>query len=201
LFTGFRQVGNKSPNASTSHHHLQPISVPGDVGSIYAPVRAFVEPGLWSFLSSNFLNAGGLFSNSGDEKLLRLADVDNSIATTIVATYRINKKTQNHYVILLTSGARKFRLVSLRSIFVNLLQNTILLKKGQRNAGLLQIICDRLRNGEQMTDDLAKLTWLRRKFPDAIPDFGIHYDNESCNKHNLWQLWNDCRNLTQANLT
>ena len=74
-----------------------------------------------------------------------------------------------------------------------LLPNDIILKQGQRNAGLLQVICDRLRDGNQTSDDLSKLTFLRRKFPEASADYGIHYDNDACNEHNLRQLWKDCK--------
>jgi len=74
-----------------------------------------------------------------------------------------------------------------------LLPNVIVLKRGQRNAGLLQEICDRIRDGTQTHEDLMKLTYMRRRFPEACSDYGIVYDNETCSTYNLHQLWNECR--------
>ena len=79
-----------------------------------------------------------------------------------------------------------------------LLTNTILLNKGQRNVGLLQGICDRLRDGHQTNEDLRKLTFLRRKFPEAQSDHGVFFDNERCGERNIRELWNDCRSETSS---
>jgi len=80
----------------------------------------------------------------------------------------------------------------------NMLTNTILLNKGQRNVGLLQGICDRLRDGYQTNEDLRKLTFLRRKFPDAQSHYGVFFDNERCGERNIRELWNDCRSETSS---
>jgi len=74
--------------------------------------------------------------------------------------------------------------------------NCIVLLRGQRNSGILQRICDRLRNGTQTDADLTQLTFQRTRFPDFMPDFGIHYDNESCSLYNWRQLWSTCKAAT-----
>ena len=71
--------------------------------------------------------------------------------------------------------------------------NCIILQQGQRNTGLLQQICDRLRDNRQTMDDLAKLTYQRRRYPNVVTDFGIHYSNESCSLFNWQQAWTDCK--------
>jgi len=74
--------------------------------------------------------------------------------------------------------------------------NCIFLQRGQRNTGLLQQICDRLRNGVQTDEDLQKLTFQRRNFPNFTTDYGVHYDNESCGVYNWRQLWQECQSAT-----
>jgi hypothetical protein len=71
--------------------------------------------------------------------------------------------------------------------------NSVCLCKGMRNSGLLQEICDHLRNGTQTEDHLQKLIYQRQQFPDLSTDYGVHYDNESCSSFNWRQLWHDCR--------
>ena len=76
--------------------------------------------------------------------------------------------------------------------------NCVLLNRGQRNSGLLQQICDRLRSGKQTADDLVKLVCRCRKFPAFITDFTLHYENESCSFSNLRQLWSECSAASPA---
>ena len=73
-----------------------------------------------------------------------------------------------------------------------LLPNAIILNTEKRNKGLLQQICDKIRDGFQDADDLKKLTHLRRRFPEALSDSGIHYENEQCSMLNWRELWDDC---------
>ena len=72
----------------------------------------------------------------------------------------------------------------------------ILFKKGQRNCGLLQMICDRLRDGTQDETDLDKLTFQFSRYPNIVTDFGIHYENEACCFSNWHQLWTQCTEVT-----
>ena len=137
-------------------------------------------------------NADGELLPFGGKKMIFMGDpaqlrpvMGAPIYETNVTVNSLRKKGASRQMMMNVKGQLLYRKY--------LLENTILLKKGQRNAGLLQIICDRLRDGEQTSEDLTKLTWLRRKFPEAGSDYGIHYDNDSCNVHNLRQLWNDCR--------
>jgi hypothetical protein len=74
--------------------------------------------------------------------------------------------------------------------------NCIFLQRGQRSSGLLQEICDRLRNGEQTDDDLNKVTFQRRHFPNFITDFGIRYENFICSRDNVEHLWTECKAAT-----
>ena len=72
-------------------------------------------------------------------------------------------------------------------------KNCIWLGRGFRNQGLLQEILDRVRNGKQTMDDLHKLLYQRRRFPEVQTDHGIHYSNESCTVSNWLDLWNACK--------
>ena len=74
-----------------------------------------------------------------------------------------------------------------------LVPNCIYLQRGQRNAGLLGEICDRMRQGKLTEDDCIMLTFQRTRFPDVCTDFGIHYQNEMCTMHNWRHLWNACK--------
>ena len=74
-----------------------------------------------------------------------------------------------------------------------LVPNCVVLQRGQRNNGLLAQIMDKIRNGQQDEEDLTKLTFMRRRFPEVIEDTGIHYTNEACATYNARQLWNECR--------
>ena len=74
-----------------------------------------------------------------------------------------------------------------------LVPKCIWLRRGYRNRGLLQEIMDRLRDGQQTEDDLEKLLFLRRKFPMAKADYGIHYSNDSCQAFNCRDLWDTCK--------
>jgi len=74
-----------------------------------------------------------------------------------------------------------------------LLTNCILLNKGQRNCGLLQQSCDRVRSGKKTYEDLTMLTWRRINFPTFQTDFTLHYDTESCSFTNLRHLLSECR--------
>ena len=79
-----------------------------------------------------------------------------------------------------------------------LVTNCVMLNRGQRNSGLLQQICDRLRDGQHTADDLEMLTCRRRKFPSFRTDFTLHYDNESCSFTNIRQLWSECKESSPA---
>ncbi len=74
-----------------------------------------------------------------------------------------------------------------------LVPNCVFLQKGQRNRGVFGEICDRLRQGKQNEEDLRKLMFQRKRFPDLVADYGIHYDNETCSFYNWRQLWSDCQ--------
>jgi len=74
----------------------------------------------------------------------------------------------------------------------SVVSNCVLLNSGQRSSGLLQQICDRLRDGQQTAGDLEKLTCQRRNFPNFRTDYTLHYDNESCSFTNLRQRWSEC---------
>jgi len=76
--------------------------------------------------------------------------------------------------------------------------NCVLFQQGKRNCGLLQSICDRLRDGNQTEEDLHKLTYQRRRFPNVVTDYGIHYENESCSVNNWHQLWSECKEETPS---
>jgi len=78
----------------------------------------------------------------------------------------------------------------------HLMTHCILLNRGQRNAGLLQQILDRLRNGTQTEDDLAKLVYMKQKFPNVRVQYGVHYSNEMCTVYNCTELWELCKSLT-----
>jgi len=72
-----------------------------------------------------------------------------------------------------------------QAIFENyLLPNCMYLQCSQRNTGLLGQICDRMRKGELMENDLTMLTYQRARFPDLITDYGIHYTNDMCSMYN-----------------
>ena len=77
-----------------------------------------------------------------------------------------------------------------------LLPNSIIFKREKRCGGLLQEICDKLRDGTQDKHDLAKLMYLKRRFPGAECDNGIHYENDQCFLHNWRELWDDCQTDT-----
>ena len=81
-----------------------------------------------------------------------------------------------------------------------LASNCVLLNRGQRNCGLLQQICDRLRCGKQTDDDRRKLLCRRRHFPDFVTDFTLHYENERCSFSNLTQLWSECTAASRSAL-
>ena len=68
----------------------------------------------------------------------------------------------------------------------------MILNRGQRSSGLLQQICDRLRDGEQTLNDLDKLTCRQRKCRTFRTHFTLHYDNESCSFTNMRQLCSEC---------
>jgi hypothetical protein len=65
-----------------------------------------------------------------------------------------------------------------------LVPNCIFFNQGQRNCGLLGSICDRIRQGKQDEDDLRMLTHQKRRFPDVVTHYGIHYENDMCSMHN-----------------
>lgn len=71
--------------------------------------------------------------------------------------------------------------------------NCVILCKAQKSSGLLQQIYDRLRNGLETDDDRRLLMRQSINFPDCIPDFMLHYDNESCSATNWRHLWSECR--------
>jgi len=79
-----------------------------------------------------------------------------------------------------------------------LVPNCIFLQRGQRNSGLLQQICDKIRSGTQSAEDLQKVTFQRRHFPKVVADYGIHYDNETCSRYNWEHVWSDCQATTPA---
>jgi hypothetical protein len=72
-------------------------------------------------------------------------------------------------------------------------KSCIWLKRGFRSRGLIEEILDRVRNGEQTRDDLDKLMFQLKKFPDVVEQSGIHYSNESCAFSNYRHLWNACQ--------
>ena len=72
-------------------------------------------------------------------------------------------------------------------------KNCIWLEQGFRNTGLLQEILDRVRNGQQTSDDLDKLLYQQRRYPAVRPNYGIHYSNESCSISNWLDLWSMCK--------
>jgi hypothetical protein len=74
-----------------------------------------------------------------------------------------------------------------------LARNVFLFQRGHRNFGLLEEIADRLRNGQQTQDDLGKLMFQRRKYPDFVADRGIHYSNQSASNYNCRRLWKTCQ--------
>lgn len=76
-----------------------------------------------------------------------------------------------------------------------LVPNCVFLQRGQRNVGLLQQICDRMRSGQLTNEDRRLLTFRRVHHPYFITDFTIHYNNESCLSTNWRQLWSDCQSL------
>ena len=57
---------------------------------------------------------------------------------------------------------------------------------------MLLEIFDRVRNGTLTLDDLDKLLYQRKKFPDVRTDYGVHYSNESCSISNCLDLWKSC---------
>jgi len=71
--------------------------------------------------------------------------------------------------------------------------SAIILRKEKRSCGLLQEICDKIRNGQQSLEDLSKLMLMKRRFPDAQVDNGIHYNNERCSLFNWRDLWDWCK--------
>ena len=71
--------------------------------------------------------------------------------------------------------------------------NCVVLCRGQRNSGLLQQICDRLRANKLTDKDRSMLMRQTVNFPDYTPDFTLHYDNDSCSSTNWRQLWSECR--------
>ena len=74
-----------------------------------------------------------------------------------------------------------------------LVPNCIFLQRGQRNVGLLQQICDRLRTGKLTHDDRCLLTYQRVHHPDFVTDCTVHYTNESCMSTNWRHLWSNCQ--------
>ena len=70
--------------------------------------------------------------------------------------------------------------------------NCVFLNRSKRNSGLLDYICDRIREGKQDEDDLSMLTVQQRRFPQVVTDYGIHYENDMCSMYNWRQLWADC---------
>jgi len=74
----------------------------------------------------------------------------------------------------------------------------VTLCRGQRSCGLLQQICDQLRNGKQKYEDRRVLMRQKINFPEFIPDFTVHYDNESCSSTNWRQLWSQCMSQCQS---
>ena len=74
-----------------------------------------------------------------------------------------------------------------------LVPNCIILQRGQRNVGLLQQICDRLRIGKLTRDDCRLLTQQRQRNPDFVTDYTVHYTNEQCTTTNWSHLWTNCQ--------
>jgi hypothetical protein len=52
----------------------------------------------------------------------------------------------------------------------HLIPNCIWFQQGHRNVGLLQEIMNRLRDGKQIEEDLAKLQFQQTKYPTFIAD-------------------------------
>jgi hypothetical protein len=66
--------------------------------------------------------------------------------------------------------------------------NVMWMKRSQRNSGLLLEICDHIRDGTQTPEDLVKLGYQRRRFPDTEVDWGIRFTNEACSLANWEQV-------------
>jgi PIF1-like helicase len=71
--------------------------------------------------------------------------------------------------------------------------NCIVLCRGQRSAGLLQQICDRIRTGRQTDDDRVLLLRQALNYPELKPDYTVHYENDSCFSTNWRNLWSECQ--------
>ena len=67
--------------------------------------------------------------------------------------------------------------------------NVTVLQQSHRNMGLLAEIANSLRKGTQSRDELDKLQLQYKRHPNALPDRGIHYTNESAAMYNFTDLY------------
>ena len=132
---------------------------------------------------------GSSISDEPDEKVsLEDLDVQEKPTQNVSNRKGCRARKQNFISNLTAKGKLLYQNI--------LLPNSVILKREKRSAGLLQEICDKIRNGTQDFNDLFKLTYLRRKFPEAPCDNGICYENEQCALLNWRELWDDCQSET-----
>ena len=67
--------------------------------------------------------------------------------------------------------------------------NVTVLQRSHRNMGLLAEIANSLRKGTQSRNELDKLQLQYKRHPNALPDRGIHYTNESAAMYNFTDLY------------
>ena len=67
--------------------------------------------------------------------------------------------------------------------------NVTVFQQSHRNMGLLAEIANSLRKGTQTRNELDKLQLQYKRHPNALPDRGIHYTNESAAMHNFVDLY------------
>jgi hypothetical protein len=148
---------------------------------------------------SKLKNADGTPKPFGGKKVLLMGDSAQLRPVGGVAIYDRGQtgmpddsfgRNRSSYV----TSQTKLRTARGQAVYNNYMsKNCIWLKRGFRNRGLLEEIFDRVRNGEQTRDDLDKVMFQLRKFPDIVEQSGIHYSNESCALYNYRHLWAACQ--------
>lgn len=82
------------------------FNVPGAVGPVYAPVKAYIEKELWKHLPHRFLNSA-IVANHFTETLLEGVDIDQSLLEITVVTNA--DPTDRHPVLPITSIGRRIK--------------------------------------------------------------------------------------------
>ena len=191
---------NKIEKLRSFYEHID-VFVIDEVAAMPAASLAMLHETMTSIFNPQFKkNKEGDLLPFGGKKMIFLGDPAQLRPVADAAIYdeasfqlrndrRPNLRTSRHF-----GRTKKGQLLYQKY----LLDNCVYLNRVQRTHGLLGEICDRLRDGSQTEDDLRKLTFQRKRFPDCTTDYGIHYENDACSVNNWLQLWSDCKLISPS---